>query len=168
VRNKWKLGNKKIILSVSDGWNERKGLRRLLNVANKAPREWKFFIIGVTRKQIKKLPNNVIGITRIWNQNELIEYYTAADAFFNPSVEETFGLVTVEAMACGTAAVVMNSTACPELILKENAGVVVNDEKSEKEQIAALKKCMEMTEARVSAEYFSIEMQINEFLNIYK
>jgi glycosyltransferase involved in cell wall biosynthesis len=51
---------------------------------------------------------------RTWDQEELIRLYTAADVFYNPSIEETFGLVTAEALACGTPAVVMNSTACPE------------------------------------------------------
>ena len=38
-----------------------------------------------------------------------------ADVFVNPSKEETFGLTTLEAMACGTPAIVYKNTACEEI-----------------------------------------------------
>lgn len=124
-KEQYSIKNKKMILSVSDGWNQRKGWDKLLQVVERAPEDWVFVVVGVNRKQIKKLPKNMLGFERIWNKRELIEIYSAADVFFNPSVEETFGLVTAEAMACGTPVVVMNSTACPELIKTENCGIVV-------------------------------------------
>jgi glycosyltransferase involved in cell wall biosynthesis len=39
-------------------------------------------------------------------------------------VEETFGLTTAEALACGTPAIVYNATACPEIICSKT-GIVV-------------------------------------------
>ena len=41
--------------------------------------------------------------------------YTAADVFVNPSKEETFGLTTLEAISCGTPAIVYKDTACEEI-----------------------------------------------------
>lgn len=114
IRQKLGLENKKMILSVSDGWNDRKGYFRLLELAVAAPPDWHFVVVGLSKKQIAAMPENITGMERTWNQEELIKLYTAADVFYNPSVEETFGLVTAEALACGTPAVVMNSTACPE------------------------------------------------------
>ena len=116
IREKLGVGENKMILSVSDGWDKRKGLDRLLLLAEKAPEDWRFVIVGLEAKQIPGLPENCIGMERTWNQEELVQIYTAADVFYNPSVEETFGLVTAEAIACGTPAVVMNSTACPEAL----------------------------------------------------
>ena len=42
----------------------------------------------------------------------------------NLSYEETFGLTTVEALACGTPAVVYASTASPELVTPETGFVI--------------------------------------------
>jgi glycosyltransferase involved in cell wall biosynthesis len=47
-----------------------------------------------------------------------------ADVVCNFSVEETFGLTTVEGFACGTPGIVYNCTASPELITSETGFVV--------------------------------------------
>lgn len=125
IKQELGIQEKKLILLVSDGWNAQKGFDRALAVADAAPSDWHFVMVGLTPGQIRSLPSNITGLDRIWNRQKLIEYYSAADVFFNPSVEETFGLVTAEAMACGTPAVVMNSTACPELILDDDHGRIL-------------------------------------------
>ena len=43
----------------------------------------------------------------------------------NLSVEETFGLVVAEALACGTPAIVLDSTACPEVV-DSFTGIVID------------------------------------------
>lgn len=126
VKRELKIENKKMIFLVSDGWNDQKGYSKVLDVAEKAPSDWRFVMVGLTEKQLKKLPENIIGFERIWNQDKLIEFYSAADVFFNPSLEETFGLVTAEAIACGTPAVVMNSTSSPEIVYTEKNGKVLD------------------------------------------
>ena len=62
--------------------------------------------------------------------------YSLADLFINPSVEETFGLTTVEAMSCGTPVVVYDSTASPELVTIETGFVV------EPHDIVGIKQCI--------------------------
>ena len=128
-RERLGIGDHKMILSVSDGWNDRKGYHRLLALAQNAPEDWRFVIVGLDKEQIPALPANCIGMERTWDQEELIRLYTAADVFYNPSIEETFGLVTAEALACGTPAVVMNSTACPEPL--RGCGIVLQTHKTE-------------------------------------
>lgn len=57
-------------------------------------------------------------------KNVIAEIYTAADIFVNPSKEETFGMTTVEALACGIKAIVYQGTACEEIV-KEKGGMAV-------------------------------------------
>lgn len=108
--------NKHIILGVSNIWDDQKGLEDFLSLSKLVNKDDIIFLIGLSKKQIRKLPDNVIGIKRTENIQELVELYANADVLFNPSKEETFGLVTAEAMACGTPVIVYNSTASPELI----------------------------------------------------
>ena len=58
---------------------------------------------------------NIIGIGRTENREELSVLYSAAHIFINPSMEESFSLVTVEAMACGTPVIALDTSAVKEL-----------------------------------------------------
>lgn len=159
--------DKKMLLSVADGWDERKGFDRLLCVADKAPADWFFVCVGLTRDQIGILPDNIMGLERIWNQPDLIALYAAADVFFNPSLEETFGLVTAEAMACATPAMVMDSTACPELIVSPDAGEVVPCDASADTMVAALTRAMTLGGARNAALTFTEQTQVDAHMALY-
>jgi putative colanic acid biosynthesis glycosyltransferase len=115
IREKLKIGlTTKLVLSVSDGWNERKGFGDICKIAA-LKIDYTFLVVGVDKKLTGVLPSNVIVISRLLNKDELVAVYSTADVFINPSREETFGLVTAEALACGTPVVVYNTTACPEI-----------------------------------------------------
>ena len=118
------LTGKFIILGVASTWDTRKGLEDFLKLADLISDEYRIVLVGVGKKEQQKLKANMIGIERTNNVQELAEIYYAADVFFNASVEETFGLPTVEAISCGTPAIVYNATALPEAVTSDN-GVVV-------------------------------------------
>ena len=87
--------------------------------------EYRIILVGLSKRQIKKLNHKIIGIERTGNREELAALYSAADIFVNPSQEESFSLVTVEAFACGTPVIVLDSSAVKELVTSEN-GIVIS------------------------------------------
>lgn len=123
VRKKYRLQNKYVILGVSSNWNEQKGLSEFLQLAKKISGDDVIVLVGLTLKQLQNLPPNIIGIERTESREELAALYSAADIFINTSREESFGLVTAEAIACGTPVIVYNSTACAEIV-DETSGYV--------------------------------------------
>jgi len=55
----------------------------------------------------------------------LVNALCAADLFLMPSVQEAFGVMAIEAMACGTPVVVFEGTALPDVIRAPRGGVAV-------------------------------------------
>jgi putative colanic acid biosynthesis glycosyltransferase len=122
--SKYDLENKFIILGVATTWEKRKGLKDFITLSNLLNKNEVIVLIGLNNSQKLDLPNNIIGISRTESKSELADFYNIADVFLNLSVEETFGLTTIEAMACGTPVIVYNRTASPELVT-DDTGIVV-------------------------------------------
>ena len=116
LKNKYRLENKFVILGVAPAWTQKKGLRDFYKLSSMLSKDDIIVLVGMTAEQIEKLPTNIIGIERTESKDALAELYSMADVFLQTSLEETFGLVTAEAMACGTPAIVYNSTACAEIV----------------------------------------------------
>lgn len=122
--------NKKTILGIASVWNQRKGLDDFTALAAVLPSDYQIVLVGLSKRQIKILSMKVVGIERTEDRAELAMLYSLADFFVNPSKEESFSLVTVEAMACGTPAIVLDTSAVKELV-NENNGVVLSSHTSE-------------------------------------
>lgn len=129
VRQKFKLENKFVILGVSSNWNTQKGLDEFVSLSKQLSSDEIIVLVGLTEEQMKSMPENIIGIAHTENRAELANLYSAANVFVNLSREETFGLVTAEAMACGTRVIVYDSTACAEIVSAE-AGLILDSKNS--------------------------------------
>jgi len=125
-RQNFKLENKMLLLGVASIWHDRKGLWLFNELADKLDDSFKIVLVGVTKKQEAKLSKKILIINRTNNLMELAEIYSAADIFLNPSIEETFGLVSLEALACGTPVITNKYSANPELI-NDKCGIIVED-----------------------------------------
>lgn len=117
---KYGLQDKKIILGVASVWDERKGFNDFIKLADKLDDSYRIVIVGVNKKQTKLLPKNIVAIQRTNNAQELAEIYTSADVFFNPTYEDNYPTVNLEAQACGTPVVTYDTGGSVESVPKEN------------------------------------------------
>jgi glycosyltransferase involved in cell wall biosynthesis len=86
--------------------------------------------------QANSLENNVI-LTGFIPENELSDHYKLSDLFVMPSKGEGFGIVYLEAMACGVPVLTGNKDGSKELVEKLNIGFSV-DPDNEKELSSAI------------------------------
>lgn len=114
-REKYRLEGKKILLGVASVWEERKGLKDFIALSGMLSEDYRIVLIGLTPKQIEKMPDHILGLPRLGDPKDLAQAYSAADVFLNPSTEETFGMTTLEARCCGTPVIVYQGTACAEV-----------------------------------------------------
>ncbi len=121
IKEKYNLEDKKIILGVANIWDERKGLKFFIQLASKLTLNYQIVLVGVSEKQINKFPSNIIGIKRTKNLNELAKIYTIADVFLNPTLEDNFPTVNLEALACGTPIITYSTGGSVELRCINNA-----------------------------------------------
>lgn len=124
LRARFGLKDKIVLLGVATAWSASKGLNDYVKLSSILSNDYQIILVGVNQKLRKKIPSNIICIARTESQEELAEYYSMADVVLNLSYQESFGLTTVEGLACGTPGIVYNKTASPELINKET-GVIV-------------------------------------------
>jgi len=123
-RIRYGLEDKKIILGVTFGWSDRKGLDVFMDLARRLPSDYQVVLVGTDDKVDAQLPDNIISIHRTQNQQELAEIYSAADVFVNPTREENYPTVNMEALACGTPVLTFQTGGSPEM-LDDTCGSVV-------------------------------------------
>lgn len=115
-RDKHNLNGKTIILGVANVWTEAKGYNDFIKLSGLLDDNYKIVLVGLNKKQLNEIPNNIIGLPKTSGQKELAEIYTAADIFFNPTYEDNYPTVNIEALACGTPIIVYNTGGSEEAL----------------------------------------------------
>lgn len=112
------------VLAVASVWGKEKGLFDIPKLRQLLSDEYNIILVGLNEKQVRDLPQGVIGLQRTQNLTEMVEWYSSADVFINPTYADTFPTVNLEALACGTPVVTYRTGGSPEAI-DENTGCVV-------------------------------------------
>ena len=171
IRKQYQIGDRYIVLGVASTWDVRKRLKDFISLSAMLGDEYKVVVVGVNDKEKKQLPSNMIGISRTDSVQELAGIYTQADVFFNASVEETFGLPTVEALACETPVVVYDATAVPEVV-DDSVGYVVRegDLRAAKEKIKEIvkKRAIDKKACRKKAAVYEKNAQYKNYIRLYE
>lgn len=161
---------KKILLGVADVWSERKGLKDFLELSEKLSESYVIVLVGISTRLKKMLPSNIIGVLHTENVENLVELYSEASIFINPSREESFSVVTIEAMACGTPVIVLDSSAVKELV-SERTGIVLHKPNVDDylEAIQEIeKKNISRCEVAAYAQKYSVHEAMSQIIKLYQ
>lgn len=113
------------VLFMSAGWDVNSNkFKDILALADMLGNNVKILLAGHGLENVQ-LPENIRPLGYISSADELAQLYSSVDVYVHMSYEDTFGKVVAEALACGTPAIVYDSTALPELV-SDGCGYVVS------------------------------------------
>lgn len=170
-REKNNFYDKKIVLGVSFGWGYSKGLDVMIELSKRLPADYRVVLVGTDSSVDNSLPSNILSIHRTNNQAELAEIYSSADVFVNPTREDNFPTVNMEALACGTPVITFKTGGSPECI-DETCGVAVETDDVSTLEKEIIRICTEKPftkDACVSrAADFDKNLRLEEYVKLYK
>lgn len=119
-------------------------------------------------KKVKPMLNEKITLKYL-GLSQMPLFYGNAKVFINTlRWQEPFGLVMIEAMACGTPVVAFNHGSVPEIIKHGKTGFIVENEKEMVEAVKNVDK-IDRAECRKHVEkYFTIEKMVNGYERVYE
>ena len=173
LREKYNLGDKKIILGLASIWSKEKGWDDFVQMSKMLDDDEVIVMVGVNEKQMEQLPKGIIGIRRTENVRQLAELYSAATAFVNPTWQDNYPTVNLEAIACGTPVVTYRTGGSIEAVTEDTGYVVEQgDVEGLLKAVREIKnKGKEQYTARCRAhalENFSKEERYADYLKLYE
>lgn len=161
-----------VVLGVASDFSEpRKGLRLLVELARSLGDRARVVLIGVPRRLATSLPATVTAMPRTESITELAAAYSMASVFVNPTLEDNFPTVSLEALACGTPVVTFLTGGCGEQV-SPTTGFVVK-QSSSGDLLAAVTKVLDLgkphyyTSCLTSASLYSTRTMCADYLSLY-
>lgn len=170
-KEKHNLLGKHVILGVAFDWGYRKGLDIFIEISKKLPENYAFVLVGTNEKIDDILPKGFISIHKTENQESLASIYSSCDVLFNPTREDNYPTVNMEAISCGLPVVTFNTGGSPEII-SDSTGLVVTDN-SITGSISAIREVCEgdkfdRSQITKFAERFDKSKRFEEYISLYK
>lgn len=170
IREKYHIDEKPLILGVASVWNNRKGMGFFEEIQRISGNSFNIVLVGADKKQ--KLPETIMGIERTENVEELVEWYNAADIFLNPTLEDNYPTVNLEALCCGTPVITFDTGGSRETIPETYREMMVETKKTAK---GLLEKIEELQKESINRDMLSEECRDidndnitqNAYLNLY-
>ena len=157
-----------------------KGAHLLVEALRELPerlrRECVVLLFGHSSRQvIERIPMPVIDLGYLEDDGRKAIAYSAADLLVHPSRAETFGLVILESMACGTPVVAFEVGGVPELVRPGLTGYLATpddpsslskgisdllDAPGDRERMAAVCR-------RSAVNEYPLDLQVRRYLDLY-
>ena len=151
---------------------QRKGLQDFIQLRNILPKTCSIVLVGLDQRQIKELPQGIIGIRRTENVEQLRNLYTSALVYVNPTWDDNFPTTNLEALACGTPVITYRTGGSPEAISPETGFIV--EQGDIQGMVAAIKKICQEGKGTYSKAcryravwYFNKEERFQEYIDLY-
>ncbi|MCX5679734.1 MAG: glycosyltransferase [Candidatus Omnitrophica bacterium] len=172
-----------IILFGADYFPGRKGLKYLIEALRLLRNKTKITKIAlaifgkIDPANISKITDIPVYMLGKVNDDKLLSlYYNACDIFTIPSLEEVFGQVCLESMACGTPAVGFDVGGIPEMIIPGKTGLLASKKDSESlaKQLAWMidnpreRETMAENGIRLVDQEYTIEVQAKRYLKLFE
>jgi putative colanic acid biosynthesis glycosyltransferase len=172
-RETHKLNNKFMILGVANVWDFRKGINCFIDLSTKLVSDEILVLVGISPRQTKKLPENIISISRTESIIKLSEIYSSADVFVNPTLEDNFPTTNLEALACGSPVITFNTGGSIEAldantgrVLRHNTVIELYDTIKEIKNLG--KKFFSRNCRNRAKNFYNMNHRFSDYIDLYK
>lgn len=124
LRERYGIGGRKLLLAVAGVWTAQKGGAYFLELASRLDESYVLVMIGKDKCGLKANGDRMIILDHTESREELVEWYSAADVFVNPTLGDNFPTVNIEALACGSKIITFRTGGSPESV--GDCGIVVD------------------------------------------
>ena len=134
--------------------------------------KYQVVIVGLNARQLNDVPSGILGIGRTENVKELVQIYSGATVFINPTYEDNYPTVNLEALACGTPVVTYKTGGSGESITSETGAVVAQGDL--KEMAAKVKLIADNIEVyrdncrKYAEQHFDKWVKYEQYIKLYK
>lgn len=124
LREQLGMEKKFVLLGVASMWEERKGYAYFEALADRLDSSFRIILIGLSKQKLKRLHPKIHGVMRTESVEELAKYYSMADVYVNPTLEDNFPTTNLEALACGTPVITFATGGSVEAVDEKTGRIV--------------------------------------------
>ena len=133
VRRCYGLGDRHVILGIASIWSEEKGLNDFVEMAARLDSDEVIVLVGMDWKQLDDvlsrcgrtvLGDRMVAVKRTADVHQLAGLYSTADVLVNPTWQDNYPTVNLEAISCGTPVVTYRTGGSIEAVAGDTGFVV--------------------------------------------
>ena len=163
-----------VYLGIASIWYEEKGFSDLLRLAEQLREDEQLVLVGrMTEAQKRRVPTRVRLVERTENVQALAALYAQASVLLNPTWQDNYPTVNLEAIACGTPVVTYRTGGSVEAVTEATGRVVAQGDVSA--MLAAARALAAADRAEMSARcrayalaHFDKESCYRNYITLYE